>query len=117
MNKISAVKQAYITPGRYKRTIVVLIAAWLIMMALLVACNSGSSKPAQAPPSATPAPDGATLLETRCSACHSADKPKQARKTRDQWEQTVTDMIGKGAQLTEAEKKVLVDYLANTYKH
>jgi cytochrome c5 len=79
------------------------------------------SQPTQAPSSATalpvetPALDGATLLETRCSVCHSADRPKQAKKTREQWDQTVARMIGKGAQLTEAEKTVLLDYLAKTY--
>jgi cytochrome c5 len=79
------------------------------------------SKPTQAPssatalPAVTPALDGATLLETRCSVCHSADRARQAKKTREQWDQTVTRMIDKGAQLTEAEKTVLLDYLAKTY--
>jgi len=116
MKKTSSVNRVSITPGRSNRTIVVLLAAWLAMMVLLVACNSGSSQPTQAPPSATPAPAGATLLETRCSVCHSADKPKKAKKTREQWENTVTTMIDNGAQLTDDEKKVLVDYLAKTYK-
>jgi cytochrome c5 len=131
VSKISTANLVSITPlldkmkektkGRSNRTIVVLIAAWLVMMAVLVACNSGSSQPTQVPSSATalpaetPALDGATLLETRCSVCHSADRPRQAKKTHEQWEQTVTRMIGKGAQLTEAEKTVLVDYLAKTY--
>ena len=75
----------------------------------------------QAPASATalpaemPAQDGATLLETRCSTCHSAAKATQARQTRAQWDQTVIDMVNEGAQLTEAEKTVLLDYLAKTY--
>jgi hypothetical protein len=125
MSKISTVNLTPLTPlldkmkeklkGRSSRTIVILIAAWLVMMVVLVAYNSGSSQPTQASPSATPALDGATLLEKRCSVCHSANRPKQVRKTREQWEQTVTRMIGKGAQLTEAEKAVLVDYLAKTY--
>ena len=59
--------------------------------------------------------DGASLLDVRCSVCHSADRPRQARKTRAQWEETVTRMIGKGAQLSEMEKGVLIDYLAKNY--
>jgi cytochrome c5 len=104
-----------------KMRIVNLISLWLVMMVVLVACNAGSSQPTQAPPVATtlpaekPAMDGATLLDTRCSTCHSTDRVKQAKKTRDQWDQTVTRMVGKGAQLTEAEKTVLLDYLAKTY--
>jgi hypothetical protein len=61
------------------------------------------------------AEDGANLLAVRCSVCHSADRPRQARKSRDQWAQTVTRMIGKGAQLSSEEKSVLIDYLAKTY--
>lgn len=95
---------------------------WLVVMVAMLACNSNSSQTTQAPPVSTApsvektAADGAALLDTRCSACHSASKPKGARKTLEQWDQTVTRMVGKGAKLTEAEKKVLVDYLAATYK-
>jgi len=104
-----------------KMNTVKLICLWLVIMAALVACNAGSSQPTQvpaaatAPPSEKPALDAATLLDTRCSTCHSADKAKQAQKTREQWVQTVTRMAGKGAQLTEAEKTALLDYLAKTY--
>jgi hypothetical protein len=59
--------------------------------------------------------DGATLVDERCSKCHTTDRVKSAHKTRDQWDQTVTRMIGHGAQLTDQEKAVLVDYLAKTY--
>lgn len=65
---------------------------------------------------AAPAKDGASLLEERCSVCHPAARPKAAKKTPAEWESTVSRMIGKGAQLTAGEKKVLVDYLGKTYK-
>jgi cytochrome c5 len=115
------------------RPAVILIATGLVLMAVLVACNSGTPAPTQIPaatqvpvatqasastqaPASTPALDGATLLDTRCSACHSTNKAKQIKQTREQWGQTVTDMIvEEGAQLTEAEQAVLVDYLTKTY--
>ena len=59
---------------------------------------------------------GATLLEERCSVCHPSARPKSKAKTPEQWEATVTRMMGKGAKLSEDEKKVLVDYLGKTYK-
>lgn len=65
---------------------------------------------------AAPAEDGVSLLEKRCSVCHPAAKPKSAKKTPEQWEATVSRMIDKGAQLDAGEKKVLVDYLGETYK-
>ena len=60
--------------------------------------------------------DGAGLLEERCSVCHPSARPKSKKKTPEQWESTVNRMIGKGARLSEEEKKVLVDYLSKTYK-
>lgn len=60
--------------------------------------------------------DGADLLEKRCSVCHPSSRPKGAKKTRDQWEATVTRMMGKGAKLSTEEKKALVDHLSKTYK-
>lgn len=62
------------------------------------------------------AEDGATLLEKRCSLCHSADRAKDTKKTSEQWDATVSRMISHGAQLTPAEKQVLVGYLSKTYK-
>jgi cytochrome c5 len=101
------------------RSFLIALAACLLAMALLVACSPRSSQPsspaATALPAETSALSGAALLEERCSVCHSADRAKQAHKTSDEWDATVTRMIGKGAQLTNAEKKVLVDYLAATY--
>ena len=59
--------------------------------------------------------DGASLVESKCSVCHGTDKVKKAKKDRNGWENTVNRMISKGAQLTETEKKVLIDYLAKKY--
>jgi len=59
--------------------------------------------------------DAAALLESRCGVCHSTDFPKHARKSRSDWEETVTRMIAKGAKLSPEEKKALVRYLAETY--
>ncbi len=59
---------------------------------------------------------GTDILEARCSGCHSVDKSKSQKKTREQWETLVTQMIKIGAELTPKEKKILVDYLSETYK-
>ena len=100
---------------------VVLIAALTLLLSTTVACNSSPQQSLQNQPSATDTPainavtDGAKLLDERCSSCHSANKPKQARKTLDQWDQTVNRMIGKGARLTETEKAILLECLGKTY--
>ncbi|WP_303722070.1 hypothetical protein [Malonomonas rubra] len=60
--------------------------------------------------------DGATILEARCSVCHSSERAKSKQKTPEQWEATVSRMMAKGAQLTQEEKQILLDYLSKTYK-
>jgi len=65
---------------------------------------------------AVPDFDGAKLLDERCSVCHKAERPKAAKKSLADWDKTVARMIGKGAKLSDQEKKALVEYLAKTYK-
>jgi cytochrome c5 len=60
--------------------------------------------------------DGARLLEERCSVCHKTEIPKNARKSRAEWDKTVSRMIARGAKLSPEEKKILVRYLARVYK-
>ncbi|MGD8473009.1 MAG: hypothetical protein PVH95_06765 [Anaerolineae bacterium] len=107
--------------GNLSLALVTVIAAGLVLMVLVAACGSSSSEPTQAPavdtaiPTEAPAADGATLLETRCSTCHGVERATQLTKTADEWEQTITRMVGNGAQLTDAETSVLVEYLAENY--
>ena len=84
----------------------------LVGTGLLLGMSAMTARMASAGADNRTMPDGATLLETRCSVCHSADRPKRAHKSPDQWEQTVARMIGKGAQLSATEKSVLIEHLS-----
>lgn len=64
-----------------------------------------------------PAIDAAALLEARCGTCHSTDIPKNARKSRRDWNETVDRMISKGAKLSPEEKRILVKHLARIYRN
>lgn len=70
----------------------------------------------QQPPPAAPSIDGRELLESRCISCHSLDRVTKKTATQEEWGQIVTRMIGGGAELTDEEKSILVQYLAETYK-
>lgn len=95
-----------------------LVSCILLIGVGIVAC----ARPPQ-PPDSTPSPlsvltatpDGATLLQERCSVCHSLERVQQARKTSSEWEQTVTRMVGRGAKLNEEERTLLIAYLAKQY--
>ena len=60
--------------------------------------------------------DAAALLESRCGVCHTTDFPKNARKSKNDWDETVTRMMARGAKLSPQEKKALVKYLAKHYR-
>ena len=95
--------------------------ALICVIAVMSACGSSSPQPTAQPQatvqgsSPVPVADGAALLQERCTVCHSLDRVKQAKKTRDQWTQTVTKMISNGAKLNAAEQSTLLDYLSKTY--
>ena len=99
----------------------------VVMAGVLAACDGGRTETPSPPvaalsPLATlsplPAPvaDGATLLRERCATCHGLDRVESARKALEEWEQTVDRMVRRGARLTEAERAVLVEHLAEQYR-
>lgn len=59
--------------------------------------------------------EGEVLLEERCTGCHSLDRVEAAEKPREEWAATVDRMVGYGAQLSEDERGILIDYLVETY--
>jgi len=67
------------------------------------------------PPNSPFSTEGEALLQERCTACHGLSRVTREQKTRDEWEQTVTRMVGKGAQLNADEQAALIEYLAETY--
>ena len=90
----------------------------LIVLAGILLAACGSSSPAPATTSGSTGgstADGQTLMQQRCTVCHSADRITSAQKTAAQWKTTVDQMINNGAQLSPAEEQTLVTYLAQTY--
>jgi quinoprotein glucose dehydrogenase len=74
-------------------------------------------KPATATAKATPAgelPDaeGKATVEKVCSDCHGVSTFASNRMSREEWQGVVGDMVSRGATASEAELRVVVDYLA-----
>ena len=78
----------------------------------LAALTAGSASTA-----AEKAPvDAKALFESKCSACHTIDRPKGKKKSKEGWEATVTRMIKtNGARVTDEEAKAIIDYLAANF--
>lgn len=55
------------------------------------------------------------LILARCSVCHSPDLIYQQRLAKDRWEATVEKMMRWGAEISNEEATLLVQYLAARY--
>jgi len=85
------------------------VGAFLLGVALVIL--------AQAPDGAAPTSKGpdavaANLVNTVCASCHSLDRVKNKTADKDGWTTTVARMKEKGADLTEEQVPVVVDFLA-----
>lgn len=93
--------------------------AVLLLGSLLAACGGARGEtavPTTEQEKATPVTlDGRSLLEERCTRCHDLGRVERARKTEEEWKATVDRMMGKGAQLGQAEQTLVIQYLAETY--
>lgn len=100
---------------RRKRIVWVAIGA-LFIGCLLVLSTWLRAGLAQAPSIATAGMRQAeALLIARCAVCHSTDLIVQQRLARPAWEATVAKMRHWGAELSEEEAGLLVEYLAGRY--
>ncbi|HLO30022.1 MAG TPA: hypothetical protein VK249_12845 [Anaerolineales bacterium] len=73
--------------------------------------SSNLSTQAPIPSSETALQEGPLLLQTRCTQCHSLQKILQVKKTRTEWEETLSKMESFNVKISDMEKKVLLDYL------
>ena len=64
-----------------------------------------------------PFPDGPgkAILMKICTQCHSADPVASLRRTRDEWKDTVDAMKGYGAEATDEDLGIILDYLVKNF--
>jgi outer membrane protein assembly factor BamB len=54
-------------------------------------------------------------FERHCGTCHEPERGTSSRRTRDQWLQTVNQMVARGAQGTDDDLMAVVDYLTREH--
>ncbi|MEJ5300135.1 MAG: c-type cytochrome [Thermodesulforhabdaceae bacterium] len=60
--------------------------------------------------------DPRQLFEKKCNACHSSEKPKSLRKSKQDWEKTVLRMKNKkGSNISDEEAQIIIEFLSNNY--
>ncbi len=65
-----------------------------------------------------PLPNGAgkAILLDVCTHCHELHRVRESQLSRDEWEDTLVHMIGEGAELSDEDFPVLLNYLARNFR-
>jgi competence protein ComEA len=59
--------------------------------------------------------DVKALMERTCSKCHSLSSTLKQRNTAETWSAIVDDMIGRGAEGSDADFEKIINYLAKNF--
>ena len=114
-----------------KKKWVFIILSGLMLLVLIVACAQASPTPVEEEIEEIPveeevvepeeteemaepeeeAVDVEALIIERCGGCHSADRVFQADYDAEGWSDEIDDMIRKGAEVSEEEKQLMIDWL------
>ncbi len=62
-----------------------------------------------------PEGEGKEIVQTVCSQCHGLNNISDARRTREEWESVVSDMVARGAPLLIDEIDTVSEYLAKNF--
>jgi hypothetical protein len=55
---------------------------------------------------------GKALVQTACSQCHSLDVVLRQRRSREDWMEVLSRMVGNGAELSDDDYNQALEYLA-----
>jgi hypothetical protein len=85
------------------------VAAALMFLALVILGQGPGGPPFKAPAGSDA--EAVDLVNTACAACHTLDRVKNKVADKDGWTATVNRMQGKGANLTDQQVPMVVEYL------
>src|SRR5713226_987899 len=83
--------------------------------------QGGEADEARGAPPSLPEGEGKQIVQTKCVACHDAQRTVRARASRERWEEIILNMraYAQGStlakDLTDQEAKVLLDYVAANF--
>ncbi|MGD8751310.1 MAG: hypothetical protein PVG14_07800 [Anaerolineales bacterium] len=92
------------------KTFVLLIVIFFIL--IIIGCGPAAT------PEPTPTPEvhqGESIMASKCIGCHELNRIENATYDKEGWKLTVDRMVLSGAQLTDEQVELVVDYLALTY--
>jgi len=105
---------SWVRPMKTPSLSIGLAACALIASTLMTAAPFGQT--AAQPPSGSPADDpAADLFSQMCSRCHDGARITAIRRTKSEWEEVLTKMMGMGATGSEDDFETVFGYLRRHY--
>lgn len=87
-----------------------------IIFFLVILIIVGCGPPPTPEPTPTPTPHpGKAVLSSRCISCHQLNRVENAAFDEEGWQLVVDRMVLNGAQLSDEQVSLVVDYLVQTY--
>jgi competence protein ComEA len=83
----------------------------LLPLSLVILCFAGDDGNA----SLLPDGPGKELVARACTECHSVDRMRSNRISKDDWFDKISDMVDRGASVTDAESQAMAEYLAKNF--
>jgi hypothetical protein len=84
---------------------------WFFISMIMVLAVMLIAACAQTAPEPEAVDDVEALIIDKCSGCHSADKVFDANYDEAGWADVIDDMVIKGAEVTEEEKALMIEWL------
>ena len=88
--------------------------ALLISLVILLIASCGPPPTPEPTPTPTVHP-GKAVVASRCIGCHELNRVTNASYDKEGWQLTVDRMVLVGAQLSDEQVAMVVDYLAEAY--
>ena len=85
-------------------------ASWLFMTTMVAAATFAFGQAVQLPEG-----EGKAILEMKCTTCHDLDLVTMNRLSKEDWTNMIAVMVASGAEVTEAETTILVEYLTKNF--
>jgi competence ComEA-like helix-hairpin-helix protein len=93
-----------------------IVSLFVIAMGLqFAAAQAPAAKPGTDAAASLPDGPGKAVVEKSCKSCHSIETVTKSRNTADGWADVVSQMIGRGANISDDDAETIVEYLAAHY--
>jgi cytochrome c5 len=90
----------------------------MTLVQLTLAVTAASIALLQAQPAKSqglPEGEGKEIIERSCTSCHDIALVTAERHSEQQWKDLVDDMVRRGAEATDSERKVILTYLVKNF--